>query len=102
MCVHFHCVNILFMLLLPSYHSLAHTHTHKHSRTHTYTHQMLLSVFSCGEMTETLSLAETAAQCMNTVCVSKESREFVHKGKFDDTVKESVSRNCRIYRESSN
>ena len=52
-----------------------------------------MSVFGCGEMTETLSLAETAAQCMNTVCVGKERREFAHRGK-DKSFKESVS-HCR-------
>jgi len=49
-------------------------------------------VFGCGEMTETLSLAETAAQCMNTVCVGKERREFTHRGKDDKPFRETVSR----------
>ena len=56
----------------------------------TFCFQVLLSVFSCGEVTETLTLAATAAQCMNTVCVSKEVREFAHRDK-EEAFKESVS-----------
>ncbi len=50
-----------------------------------------MKVLTRGEVTEMMSLAVTAAQCMNKVAISREIREFTHKGKDDGRVKEKVS-----------
>ena len=53
--------------------------------------QLLMTVLTCGETTEMMTLAITAAQCMNKVAISREVREFTHKGKAEGKLKESVS-----------
>lgn len=53
--------------------------------------QLLLTVLTCGEVTEMMTLAVTAAQCMNKVAISKEVREFTHKGKAEGKLTETVS-----------
>jgi hypothetical protein len=53
--------------------------------------QLLMTVLTRGEVTEMMSLAVTAAQCMNKVAISKEIREFTHKGKAEGKLKEKVS-----------
>ena len=53
--------------------------------------QLLETVLTRGEVTEMMSLAVTAAQCMNKVAISREIREFTHKGKPDGRLKETVS-----------
>ena len=37
-----------------------------------------------------MTLAVTAAQCMNKVAISKEIREFTHKGKAEGKLQEKV------------
>ena len=53
-----------------------------------------MTVLTCGETTEMMTLAVTAAQCMNKVAISREVREFTHKGKAEGKLKESVSFLC--------
>lgn len=53
--------------------------------------QLLMTVLTRGEVTEIMSLAVTAAQCMNRVAISKEIREFSHRGKADGKFNETVS-----------
>ena len=52
--------------------------------------QLLVTVLTRGEVTEMMSLAVTAAQCMNQVAIAKEIREFTHKGKADGVLLEKV------------
>ena len=53
--------------------------------------QLLVTVLTRGEVTEMMTLAVTAAQCMNKVAISREIREFTHKGKADGRLKEKVN-----------
>ena len=55
-----------------------------------YLLQLLKMVLTRGEVTEMMTLAVTAAQCMNKVAISKEIREFTHKGKAEGKLQEKV------------
>lgn len=53
--------------------------------------QILATVLECGEPSEVLSLAVTAAQCMKEVAVDKKVIELMHPGKGEDKLKKTVS-----------
>ena len=55
-----------------------------------YLLQLLKTVLTRGEVTEMMTLAVTAAQCMNKVAISKEIGEFTHKGKAEGKLQEKV------------
>ena len=56
-----------------------------------YLLQLLKTVLTRGEVTEMMTLAVTAARRMNKVArISKEIREFTHKGKAEGKLQEKV------------
>ena len=57
-----------------------------------------MKVLTCSERTEVFTLAITTAQCMNKVAISKEIREFTHKGKADGKIVETVSHTVVSFR----